>query len=308
DPRPRARPRVSREPRLATRAPSRAPGGACRAEWGASTPRRSRAPRMPRPPLRGRPPPPRRGRHPVPPAARPSSSCDRSWEPASRRAPRVPHPTRSCRFRAPRRVSRASAWRLRPRVLRRPRPPGGAGPRATRPCGHGTRRRRIHGAQKTPTGAGSSRWGWWVQAPPVHRINTPRRLLMPPPGNHPQGGLAPVEAPSQLSRIENKRETPRFISKCADKLATAQRRVPITTCGPTAHEIQPAPHTTEETPVTTQIVILAAGMGSRLGRSLPKPLTELSDGRTIMQQQFDNIHQAFGRDVKVTIVVGYKLE
>lgn len=60
--------------------------------------------------------------------------------------------------------------------------------------------------------------------------------------------------------------------------------------------------------MTTQIVILAAGMGSRLGRSLPKPLTELSDGRTIMKQQFDNIHQAFGNDVNVTIVVGYKLE
>ncbi|WP_167052170.1 phosphocholine cytidylyltransferase family protein [Salinibacterium sp. ZJ77] len=60
--------------------------------------------------------------------------------------------------------------------------------------------------------------------------------------------------------------------------------------------------------MTTNIVILAAGMGSRLGRSLPKPLTELADGRTIMKQQFDNIHQAFGRDVKVTIVVGYKLE
>ncbi len=60
--------------------------------------------------------------------------------------------------------------------------------------------------------------------------------------------------------------------------------------------------------MTTQIVILAAGMGSRLGRSLPKPLTELSDGRTIMKQQFDNIHQAFGNDVSVTIVVGYKLE
>jgi len=59
---------------------------------------------------------------------------------------------------------------------------------------------------------------------------------------------------------------------------------------------------------TTQVVILAAGMGSRLGRSLPKPLTELSDGRTIMQQQFDNIHHAFGKKVKVTIVVGYKLE
>jgi choline kinase len=60
--------------------------------------------------------------------------------------------------------------------------------------------------------------------------------------------------------------------------------------------------------VSTQIVILAAGMGSRLGRSLPKPLTELSDGRTIMQQQFDNIHAAFGAAAKVTIVVGYKLE
>jgi choline kinase len=60
--------------------------------------------------------------------------------------------------------------------------------------------------------------------------------------------------------------------------------------------------------VTTQVVILAAGMGSRLGRSLPKPLTELSDGRTIMQQQFDNIGHAFGKRAKVTIVVGYKLE
>lgn len=60
--------------------------------------------------------------------------------------------------------------------------------------------------------------------------------------------------------------------------------------------------------MSTQIVILAAGMGSRLGRSLPKPLTELGDGRTIMQQQFDNIHMAFGSNAKVTIVVGYKLE
>jgi len=60
--------------------------------------------------------------------------------------------------------------------------------------------------------------------------------------------------------------------------------------------------------VTTQVVILAAGMGSRLGRSLPKPLTELSDGRTIMQQQFDNIEHAFGQKAKVTVVVGYKLE
>lgn len=60
--------------------------------------------------------------------------------------------------------------------------------------------------------------------------------------------------------------------------------------------------------MSTQIVILAAGMGSRLGRSLPKPLTELADGRTIMGQQFDNIRQAFGSDAQVTVVVGYKLE
>ena len=60
--------------------------------------------------------------------------------------------------------------------------------------------------------------------------------------------------------------------------------------------------------MATQIVILAAGMGSRLGRSLPNPLTELSDGRSIMQQQFDNIHHAFGSTARVTIVVGYKLE
>jgi choline kinase len=58
----------------------------------------------------------------------------------------------------------------------------------------------------------------------------------------------------------------------------------------------------------TQVVILAAGMGSRLGRSLPKPLTELSDGRTIMGQQFDNIRHTFGTAAGVTVVVGYKLE
>jgi CDP-glycerol glycerophosphotransferase len=49
-------------------------------------------------------------------------------------------------------------------------------------------------------------------------------------------------------------------------------------------------------------------MGSRLGRSLPKPLTELSDGRSIMQQQHDNIRAAFGDQVKITTVVGYRAE
>ena len=60
--------------------------------------------------------------------------------------------------------------------------------------------------------------------------------------------------------------------------------------------------------MTLQTVILAAGMGSRLGRSLPKPLTELSDGRSIMQQQHDNIRAAFGTDARIMTVVGYKAE
>jgi choline kinase len=49
-------------------------------------------------------------------------------------------------------------------------------------------------------------------------------------------------------------------------------------------------------------------MGSRLGRSLPKPLTELSDGRSIMRQQHDNIRAAFGSDARIMTVVGYKAE
>jgi choline kinase len=57
-----------------------------------------------------------------------------------------------------------------------------------------------------------------------------------------------------------------------------------------------------------QVTILAAGMGTRLGRPFPKPLTPLNDGRTIMQQQLDNISEAFGADTRVQIVVGFKLD
>jgi choline kinase len=57
-----------------------------------------------------------------------------------------------------------------------------------------------------------------------------------------------------------------------------------------------------------QAVILAAGMGTRLGRPFPKPLTPLAEGRTILAQQVDNIHAAFGEDARVTIVVGFKLD
>ena len=58
----------------------------------------------------------------------------------------------------------------------------------------------------------------------------------------------------------------------------------------------------------TQVTILAAGMGTRLGRQFPKPLTPLDDGRTIMQQQLDNISQAFGAGTRIQIVVGFKLD
>lgn len=57
-----------------------------------------------------------------------------------------------------------------------------------------------------------------------------------------------------------------------------------------------------------QVVILAAGMGTRLGKPWPKPLTQLSDGRSIMQQQIENVHNVFGDKARITVVVGFKLE
>jgi choline kinase len=60
--------------------------------------------------------------------------------------------------------------------------------------------------------------------------------------------------------------------------------------------------------MSKQVIILAAGMGTRLARPLPKPLTELKDGRSIMKQQLDNLSAAFGEGFRVMIVVGFKLE
>jgi choline kinase len=60
--------------------------------------------------------------------------------------------------------------------------------------------------------------------------------------------------------------------------------------------------------MSKQVVILAAGMGTRLARPLPKPLTELRDGRSIMKQQMDNLATAFSDTFRVMIVVGFKLE
>lgn len=60
--------------------------------------------------------------------------------------------------------------------------------------------------------------------------------------------------------------------------------------------------------MSIQAVILAAGMGTRLGRPWPKPLTPLADGRTIMAQQMDNLESAFGEELRVMTVIGFKLE
>lgn len=54
-----------------------------------------------------------------------------------------------------------------------------------------------------------------------------------------------------------------------------------------------------------KIIILAAGIGSRLGNPFPKPLTPLNDGKSIMHRQISAISKHF--DINdVSIVVGFK--
>ena len=56
-----------------------------------------------------------------------------------------------------------------------------------------------------------------------------------------------------------------------------------------------------------QVVILAAGRGTRLGRPHPKPLTPMHDGRTIHGHQLDHLAAVLSC-AQVYVVVGFKLE
>jgi len=54
-----------------------------------------------------------------------------------------------------------------------------------------------------------------------------------------------------------------------------------------------------------KIIILAAGIGSRLGNPFPKPLTPLNNGKSIMGMQIDNLITLFSID-DINVVVGFK--
>jgi choline kinase len=59
--------------------------------------------------------------------------------------------------------------------------------------------------------------------------------------------------------------------------------------------------------VATNIVILAAGVGSRLGRPHPKPLTPLAGGETILGRALRQLTSRFSRH-SIHLVVGFKKE
>lgn len=54
-----------------------------------------------------------------------------------------------------------------------------------------------------------------------------------------------------------------------------------------------------------KIIILAAGIGSRLGNPFPKPLTPLKGGKSIMERQVENLSGNFNEH-DISVVVGFK--
>ncbi|MGY1724300.1 phosphocholine cytidylyltransferase family protein [Blastococcus sp. SYSU DS0533] len=86
--------------------------------------------------------------------------------------------------------------------------------------------------------------------------------------------------------------------RTGDHILDAVRRGGSPSSARTTSRRHPAP--------SVQVVILAAGMGTRLGRQDPKPLTRLDDGRSILQRQLDGLRAVLGAEVSVTAVVGYR--
>ncbi len=59
--------------------------------------------------------------------------------------------------------------------------------------------------------------------------------------------------------------------------------------------------------MATNIVILAAGVGSRLGRAAPKPLTPIGGGESIIERAVRSLQHRFAKH-SIHLVVGYKKE
>ncbi|HEY6794892.1 MAG TPA: NTP transferase domain-containing protein [Kineosporiaceae bacterium] len=102
--------------------------------------------------------------------------------------------------------------------------------------------------------------------------------------------------------------TQRFIEAISDAIALRDQQVRHRAQG----EPGPAPSRPEAGtpapagPAPLDVTILAAGLGSRLGMPFPKPLTPLSDGRSILQQQLDNLYSRLHDQARVTVVVGFR--
>lgn len=100
--------------------------------------------------------------------------------------------------------------------------------------------------------------------------------------------------------------TERFVAAITAAIGVRDRQVHAREAAlpmPAQHE--PAGDDTRDD-LELDVTILAAGLGSRLGMPFPKPLTPLSDGRSIMQQQFDNLRSGFGADTCPMVVVGFR--
>ncbi|MGQ0468143.1 MAG: phosphocholine cytidylyltransferase family protein [Sporichthyaceae bacterium] len=61
-------------------------------------------------------------------------------------------------------------------------------------------------------------------------------------------------------------------------------------------------------PDPVQVVVLAAGTGTRPGQPMPRALTALASGRPILAHQIDGIRSVFGTTARITAVVGFKKE